>query len=348
MKYKLLAVEDCEEINIGDYIQAVAASQFLPSIDGFVQREHLDEYDEEEAKVIMNGFFMHYPDHWPPSNKIHPLYVSFHINSATKETMVKEDGINHFKKYAPIGCRDLLTKQLLNSKGIDAYFSGCLTLTLGEKYKSSNKKDVCYFVDPYFKGNWSHIGLINNLAYYLIHKKFVDLISNSISLPYPFQKIEKGLRKKLRVVDFCREYSKFFTKETLIKAVYITHESKKYKTIFKTDKERLHEAERLIKLYAEAKLVVTSRIHCALPCLGLGTSVIYVENNNQASWSSCRLDGLRELFNRMIWEKGVLKRDFNINGLIEKTNSPVNKNKWEALSIELKNKVQIFVQKTEL
>ena len=65
MKYKLLAVsvDTGEHVNIGDYIQALAAAQFLPEVDGFVQRERLKEYDGEACKVIMNGWYMHHTEH---------------------------------------------------------------------------------------------------------------------------------------------------------------------------------------------------------------------------------------------------------------------------------------------
>ena len=59
MKYKLLACSLYESLNIGDYIQALAVRQFLPTMDGFIERERLDEYDGEEVGVIMNGWFMH-------------------------------------------------------------------------------------------------------------------------------------------------------------------------------------------------------------------------------------------------------------------------------------------------
>ncbi len=61
MKYKLLAVSTESYLNIGDYIQALASSQFLPSTDGFIQREELNKYDGADAKVIMNGWYMHRP-----------------------------------------------------------------------------------------------------------------------------------------------------------------------------------------------------------------------------------------------------------------------------------------------
>lgn len=99
MKYKLLAVsvDTGEHVNIGDYIQALAAAQFLPEVDGFVQRERLKEYDGEACKVIMNGWYMHHTEHWPPSDKIKPLFVAFHINASAKEGMLTEDSINSLR-----------------------------------------------------------------------------------------------------------------------------------------------------------------------------------------------------------------------------------------------------------
>ena len=152
MEYKLLGIsENVKSINIGDYIQVLAASQFIPTNTGFIQREYLKQYSGPEAKVIMNGWYMHHPENWPPSNLIHPLFVAFHINILAKEQLLSEDSVNYLKKHTPIGCRDLDTLALLKSKKIDSYFSGCLTLTLGLKYKSVKKEDNIYIVDPYIK-----------------------------------------------------------------------------------------------------------------------------------------------------------------------------------------------------
>ena len=48
------------------------------------------------------------------------------------------------------------------------------------------------------------------------------------------------------------------------------------------------EADRLLKKYADAKLVVTSRIHRVLPCTGMETPVIYVQNKNEDEISKYR------------------------------------------------------------
>ncbi len=57
-------------------------------------------------------------------------------------------------------------------------------------------------------------------------------------------------------------------------------------------------AKALLQRYANAKLVITSRIHAALPCLGLGTPVILV-----CPYDQQRFEGLAELLN-YIWTDG--------------------------------------------
>lgn len=337
MKYKLLSVSTEEQVNIGDYVQALASAQFLPQIDGFIQRERLKDYDGEECKVIMNGWYIHHPEQWPPSNKIRPLYVATHFNTLAKDTLLNNISISYLKQHEPIGCRDYFTRDLLIKKGINAYFSGCMTLTLGYKYKSKEKEDKCYFVDPYFITKWNLTNIIRNIIYLAFHWNSISLISKK----YPETK--KGLRKKMILTTFFREYSKIFTKETLLNAEYICQQSAYYKNNFKTDYERFQEAERLIHKYAKAKLVVTSRIHCALPCLGLETPVIYTENANQSDASACRLGGLRELFTIASWNKNHLIKDFPITGKISMNNHPNNKNNWKVLADKLMQTCQSFI-----
>jgi len=60
------------------------------------------------------------------------------------------------------------------------------------------------------------------------------------------------------------------------------------------DDERLHrfaKAAALLDHYKRARLVVTGRLHCALPCLAFGTPVVFVES----APDRYRFDGLREL-----------------------------------------------------
>jgi hypothetical protein len=134
--------------NIGDYIQSIAASAFFEKIDCYLERENLDNYNSpEKIKIILNGWFMHSSDNWPPSDNLIPLFVSFHVTESAMLKMLSAEGIAYLKRHEPIGCRDYGTKKHLSKYGINAYFSGCLTLTLGNKYKTNIKTENIYFVD---------------------------------------------------------------------------------------------------------------------------------------------------------------------------------------------------------
>ena len=77
-------------INIGDYIQSLAALQFIEKPVKYLNRERLDEYNEEHVKLIMNGWFLHECNHWPPSNKILPIFMDVKTS--------KDTSINGFRK----------------------------------------------------------------------------------------------------------------------------------------------------------------------------------------------------------------------------------------------------------
>lgn len=333
MKYKLLSVRGMQETNIGDYIQALASSQFLPHVDGFIDREKLKDYNDEECAVIMNGWYIHNQCQWPPSDKIHPLYVAVHFNTLANDALYSAESVAYLKKFVPIGCRDIQTCQALTEKGIDAYFSGCMTLTLGEKYAAKERNEKVFFVDPYFITHWNLSNIIKSAWHLLCHYKDISTISQK----YPENKT--GLRKKMILSIFHKEYSKIFSEDTLRNAEYICQQNSYYETAFRTDSERMKEAERLVELYAKASLVVTSRIHCALPCLGLETPVIFTENSSQRIESSCRLGGLRELFNIIVWKNDHLVPEFHISGKITKDNKPYNKSNWKILAETLKTRV---------
>lgn len=336
MKTGLMLVGTEKSINIGDYIQAVASEQFFDHIDTYIERERLDEYQGEPVKMIMNGWYMHEPKHWPPAKNINPLFVAFHVNSLAKDSLLAPESINYLKKYEPIGCRDLGTVDLLKSKGIDAYFSACMTLTLGYKYKTNKNSGKCYFVDPF----------------YILHNNdYATIIRNFFELPFYFsavKKIQKKMGKSssfkdlLALMSFYREYKKLFDKKLLLDAEYICHESTKFHTQFPTDEDKLNYARILVKKYAEASLVVTSRIHCALPCLGLETPVIYVQNKQQAETSSCRLRGLIDFFNVINWNKGKLKAEFPVHEKISIRNKVINKNSYKVFAEKLYKKCISF------
>ena len=151
MKYGLLTYTPTHgTYNIGDNVQSLAARQYLPQVDTFINRETMADFQGPETQLILNGWFTHNPEHWVPAKNIKPLFVSFHLNSSAADRMLSEKGVAYLKNHEPIGCRDRHTVRLLESKGIKAYFTGCLTLTLSGYRNAAPTREHDYIVDPLF------------------------------------------------------------------------------------------------------------------------------------------------------------------------------------------------------
>ena len=215
--------------NLGDDVQTIAQMQFIPKGAGtiIVDRENLHK-EKRRCNVIMNGWWMHNDSNFPPHPNINPLYVAFHIE---KKGLVSPKAVEHYKKHEPIGCRDLHTTNLLKKKGVDAYFSGCLTLTLRNPF-SNPARDKIYVVDAHLSSKVTYPWGSNDLLQKLVPKSIRD------------------------------------------QAEYIEHEIPDW-----LDKDDMHARQQyvednLLKKYASAKLVITSRLHCALPCVAYNTPVI--------------------------------------------------------------------------
>ncbi|MGQ1910780.1 polysaccharide pyruvyl transferase family protein [Marinifilum sp. RC60d5] len=265
MKFGLLVYWD-KVRNIGDYVQSLASRQFLPQTNAFINREALSEFWDEEHKLIMNGWFMHEPNHWPPSKSIIPLFVAFHISPKTKELLISDKAIEYYKLHEPIGCRDHDTVELLTAKGINAYFSGCLTLTLDKNlYVDKNYRDEIIFSD-----------VLYNMARYNPNITAKTLIRSILRTP---KVIYQAIKKRQLI-------KKLFPEDIRQKAKYIIQERslKKY-----THEERFDVATDFLKQLANAKLVVTSRLHTALPCLAFGTPVIFIDGKLSRKFDSSRL-----------------------------------------------------------
>ncbi len=275
MKYSIFNYDPLPHsrfVNIGDYIQSLAAEQYLPRTDFFTKRDHLNtsNFITEPTKIIMNGWFTHKPENWPPVQEIIPLFVSFHLNPHHSRVLLeKRDTIEYLQKYSPIGCRDYTTVRLLEEAGIKAYYSSCLTTTLDLKYKSLEKNDSIVFCDVMY----SLVGQNQNGAIASLKGKIKQMIK---SIRYNY------LNKKL------------FPKNIRKQAVYVTHNV----AVGLSDIEYFEQAKQLLHLYSTAKLVVTSRIHCALPCLALGTPVLFVPDGISSKISEySRLIGIIEHLN---------------------------------------------------
>lgn len=351
--------------NIGDYVQTVASRQFCRDFDQYIEQEEANKYfpkDKEKIRLIMNGWFQWRAENWPPSEYIHPLLISMHFSPLRQKQLLTEEGIAFLRKYAPVGCRDLYTEQLLKDKGIPAYFSACVTLTLGKDYAYSGHREKIYFVDPYFDIPELHIDnkynfkeIIKFGINYILHfptinklakKTFFKEYSNTGFL----DRNNKSYRPYYKATLFFKVYKKKFSKEIIKNADYITHwldVDMKHNT----NDDLISYAENLVKKYAKARLVITSRIHAGLPCLGLETPVVFVANEEITSSNGNfntpgRLDGLLDFFRIFeLKDNSFLTRDEILKKITVFSYSTTfeNKESWKPFARELARKCSEFM-----
>lgn len=344
--------------NIGDYTQSLAQLSFFDSTKAvFVDKERISEFriDEGPVKVILNAWMMVYPDYWPPSDDIEPLMISVHISPTKAEEMLSPEGIKYLKEHGPIGCRDLGTVEILKRSDIPCYYSGCLTLTLGQRYKPINKNNDVIFVDPYIeairnsKGDISIKHILSNLFYGLAYMKKIKKLEKRFKHFYCVAGRFIKLKRFISTAAFYRAYSNKFSDDILFSAKYITQSVRVGTgTEYTTEMDKLKLAEDLVQTYADAALVITSRIHCALPCLAIGIPSLFVHTNGAGHVRDPgRFGGLLELFNILEYGKfNLVSTEINIPSKIHKNNihQIQNKNLHLDLASEMVKRCKQFVQ----
>lgn len=90
------------------------------------------------------------------------------------------------------------------------------------------------------------------------------------------------------MVDVDEESAQYIRSKTRSEIRTVTHVSNLFPLLSNT--QRLAYAEKFLNTYAQAKCVVTTRLHAAMPCLGLQTPVLLIVRK-----SNSRFFGLREL-----------------------------------------------------
>lgn len=158
--------------------------------------------------------------------------------------------------------------------------------------------------------------------------------------------------KYYHALQFYRIYSQMFTDDLLLSAEYITHMYRLKRDKQETDECLCNLAENLIKKYARAELVVTSRIHSALPCLGLETPVIFCLNKDMESSqikfnTPGRFDGIIDFFRILQISKNGTKTEDKELLKFTKINSMSkfqNKDNYKMYAERLKDSIQQFIK----
>jgi hypothetical protein len=263
--------------NIGDYIQTKAVLDLV----GFnnikiLDRENLHKYNDNVIQTIINGWFMESPENWPPSEKIKPLFISFHLNPSIEKELLKDESIKYFKSHEPIGCRDIYTRDILLEKGVNAYYSSCITTTIDRNNYLKSKTQAEGIIV---------IGAFDRLKPTLDYKSSVKLLISIFK--YPFKKIGYSLK----LSKFNRHLNNQNFK--------IKRYNQLTKRPIKSHNEGLNLASEMLEKIAESEVMITSRIHAALPALAMGLKVIFIDQGLDHVNHKHRLSGLINYFTRV-------------------------------------------------
>jgi len=254
-KFAIISYPDSR--NKGDEVQSIASKRQLPQVDYLIPRNGVNKFksnNNEKVNLICNGWFTTDKTAWPPSNDINPLFISFHAShyKGSDKEIISEKHKTYYKQYEPIGCRDYDTKAKFENIGVDAYFSGCITLTLDNPHGKDVERDEILIVEPFIMFKYD--------------KKYVDYCLDVL--------IPDKYKSKVKHITHWRDKGDATTIDGKFK-----------------------ESEALLDRYAKAKLVITSRIHCALPCLAMGTPVYFMDMGYNTKAERNRFKGIIDLFN---------------------------------------------------
>jgi lipopolysaccharide biosynthesis glycosyltransferase/uncharacterized protein (DUF3084 family) len=179
MDYKVIDINFCSG-NLGDYVQSIASALAWSQATGLsfdtsttlgctlnrVLNANTDTINHSKGNIILRPIIVdrdsaYWSDHYPEKtwfvcngwyhhssynvdvefgfpSQIVPIFVSFHLN---KSAQVRPELVNYLKQHEPIGCRDWTTVFMLKTQGIAAFFSGCLTMTIGDNYSSKQSNE---------------------------------------------------------------------------------------------------------------------------------------------------------------------------------------------------------------
>ncbi|MDO4284166.1 MAG: polysaccharide pyruvyl transferase family protein [Eubacteriales bacterium] len=222
-------------VNLGDYYQTFAIDHIYEQMGVpreeivSIKKNDLTTYDGEEVILPMEGWFgmIVGAQIYPLSPKIRPVYIGY---NCVTDLFYRKEMLETYRRFAPVGCRDEATYERMVKKGIDAYLSGCLTITLPGRDESE---------------------------------------------------AARKRRTKIFLVDVPERIKEYLPEEYRGRTVELTQEMP-IRTQEPDERElpRLERIsrERLERYRDEAALVVTSRLHCGSPCLGMGIPVIMVRD----------------------------------------------------------------------
>ncbi|MBE5930967.1 MAG: polysaccharide pyruvyl transferase family protein [Lachnospiraceae bacterium] len=243
MRYANFSDTGKKNVNIGDYLQLIVV-EYLYHLMDIPKKEivrfsvkELENYDGEPVVLPCCFFCVDYikSGRIAVSPKITPIFFGISFSTVDKfmdleQFFGDEYNINYLRNYAPIGCRDEFTYDLMLKYDIPAYINGCMTAVFPRQEERMGNKvfliDAPKSVLPYIPMSILESYEISTQQYY-----FSD----------------EEIENHEKMFDFVVS---------------------KYRYYLET-----------------AKLIITSRLHVALPLSAMGIPVVLTKDNVDGRFS---------------------------------------------------------------
>ena len=189
--------------------------------------------------------------------------------------------------------------------GINAYFSSCVTLGIERKNYLMKQPDGIIV-----------IGAFDRLKPFLDYKSSLKFLLSFFKYPLRF------FNYKIKVYRFNKHLKK--QKFKIKKFDQIT------KKPIDSHAKGIQLAENMLQKIAESKIIITSRIHSALPALAMGLKVIFINEGLEHNNHKMRLSGLENYFNTVCFNDffminlDTIQRMENHTDYIENTIQTIN------------------------
>lgn len=218
--------------NIGESIQSVAMELIYDRCS--IQRENIIKIDQCRVKEYQGEEIIlplrlplsseNVDDFLPLDSKVHPFFISLHLHDDIFYN--RQDLVEYFKRYEPIGCRDEVSCDFFRKHGIESYIMGCYTLVFPQRKEGTYDKAFVVDASEKLKGHIPE-NIINNAVF--------------LSHAVPYEEYPVTADEDQRLEDLARKY---------------------------------------VEMYRDGgKLVITSRLHVAAPCIAMGIPVILATDN---------------------------------------------------------------------
>lgn len=132
---------------------------------------------------------------FPFHPNLRPLFISFHCN---RPAMLTPAALEYLRAHGPVGCRDWTTVDLLLSAGVPAFFSGCVTTTIGTVFPELDADER-----PGVDAPVAHVDVPRRGGVDRVTQEYEDVRANSLA---------KNLRDALDLLErYRRGYAKVVT-----------------------------------------------------------------------------------------------------------------------------------------